>query len=284
MRLVHELAEWRALTHDARARGARVGLVPTMGALHAGHESLIARARSACDVVIVTVFVNPRQFGDAADLDNYPRTLDADVEVCARAGADAVVAPALVDMWPSYPAPTATTVTVSSLTARWEGVGRPGHFDGVTSVVAKLFALTGPCAAYFGEKDFQQLVVVRQMVADLAFDVSVVGCPIVRDADGLALSSRNARLSADGRARALALSRAVGAVADAPLSASQARATVARALADPGLDVAYADVVDVGTLEPVDDSFSGAARVLVAAVVDGVRLLDNGPVTIVGDA
>lgn len=284
MRLVHELAEWRALAHDARARGARVGLVPTMGALHAGHESLITRARAECDVVLVTIFVNPRQFGDAADLAAYPRTLDADLEACARAGADAVVAPALAEMWPSYPAPTATTVSVSTLTARWEGVGRPGHFDGVTSVVAKLFALTGPCAAFFGEKDFQQLVVVRQMVADLAFEVAVVGCPIVRDADGLALSSRNARLTADGRARARVLSRAVAAVADAPLSAAQARAAIARELAEPGVDVAYADVVDVGTLEPVGDSFAGTARVLVAAVVDGVRLLDNGAVTIEGRA
>jgi len=284
VRLVHELAEWRALAHDARARGARVGLVPTMGALHAGHESLITRARAECDVVLVTIFVNPRQFGDVADLAAYPRTLDADLEVCARAGADAVVAPALAEMWPSYPAPTATTVSVSTLTARWEGVGRPGHFDGVTSVVAKLFALTGPCAAYFGEKDFQQLVVVRQMVSDLAFDVSVVGCPIVRDADGLALSSRNARLTADGRVRARALSRAVAAVSDAPLRAAQARATLARELVEPGVEVAYADVVDVGTLEPVGDSFAGVARVLVAAEVDGVRLLDNGAVTIEGGA
>jgi pantoate--beta-alanine ligase len=278
--VVRASALWRARTEGARARGQRVGLVPTMGSLHAGHGSLISAARSACDFVVVTIFVNPRQFSDTADLAAYPRTPAEDHARCETWGADLVVEPGLSEIWPSYPAPTPTTVSVAGLSERWEGAGRPGHFDGVASVVAKLLVISGPGAAYFGEKDFQQLAVVRQLVRDLSFAIDVVGCPIVRDSDGLALSSRNERLSASGRSHALALSRAVSSVGACPTAVSQARSTLARSLAGSGVDVAYADVVDPATLEPLDDAFDGEGRVLVAGIVDGVRLLDNGPVTI----
>jgi pantoate--beta-alanine ligase len=253
-----------------------------MGALHAGHASLIERSRTECDVVVVSIFVNPRQFSDGADLARYPRTEDDDLAVCERAGADVVVIPDLAVMWPAYPAPTATTVSVAGLATRWEGVGRPGHFDGVTSVVAKLFAITGPCAAYFGEKDYQQLAVVSQMVADLGFDVDVIGCPIVRDTDGLALSSRNVRLSQRARGTARALSQAITELGSMSHTVDHARSVLGSTLTVAGLELAYADVVDPSTLDPIESKYRGEARALVAGVVDGVRLLDNGPVTIVG--
>jgi pantoate--beta-alanine ligase len=281
--VVRAPAAWRALTEDARARGQRVGLVPTMGALHAGHASLIAAARRECDFVVVTIFVNPRQFSDNADLGAYPRTPAEDHAVCEENGSDLVVEPALADIWPQSPRPTATTVSVAGVSERWEGAGRPGHFDGVASVVAKLMIINGPGAAYFGEKDFQQLVVVRQMVLDLSLDVAVVGCPIVRDADGLALSSRNQRLSDDGRRDALALSRAVSTVGAAPVTVTTARATLANSLATSAIDVAYAEIVDPVTLNPLHNVCVGEGRVLVAGVVDGVRLLDNGPVQLIAE-
>src|SRR5665213_2857303 len=165
-----------------------VGLVPTMGALHAGHTSLIEVAKSRGDVVIATSFVNPRQFEDQSDLARYPRTPEVDRTAAESHGVDCFVEPTLTAMWPVYPDPTPTTVRVRALSDVLEGAARPGHFDGVTSVVAKLLIVTGPCRVYFGEKDFQQLAVIRQMVHDLSFDVEVVGCAIVRDADGLALS------------------------------------------------------------------------------------------------
>lgn len=254
-----------------------------MGALHAGHDSLIAAARRNCDVVLVTIFVNPRQFSDALDLANYPRSPDADYARCERAGVDAVAAPTLAQMWPNGPGETATTVRVRGLSDVLEGVDRPGHFDGVASVVSKLFNVTGPCTAFFGEKDFQQLAVLRRMVSDLAVPVELVGCPTVRDADGLALSSRNARLTPAARTRALGLSRALRAVGDGVARpASEVRATVRATLSEAGLDVAYAEVVDPLTLAVLNDGDHGAARVLLAAVLDGVRLLDNGPVSVFG--
>jgi pantoate--beta-alanine ligase len=192
---VSTASEWRQAMALARQGGARVGLVPTMGALHAGHLSLMARAKEECDVVAVTIFVNPLQFGDPEDIAKYPRPLAEDLDACASAGVDLVFAPPVSEMYPGWPAPVATTVSVSGVSERWEGASRPGHFDGVATVVAKLFSLAGPCRAYFGDKDFQQLAVVRQMTADLSLPVDVVGCATVREPDGLALSSRNVRLS-----------------------------------------------------------------------------------------
>ena len=277
-----DVEAWRSFASDQRSKGRRVGLVPTMGALHQGHESLFRSARETSDVVLATIFVNPRQFGDARDLENYPRTPERDREVALACGVDCLVSPTLDAMWPDSPAPTPTTVTLGHLGEVFEGAGRPGHFDGVASVVAKLFVITGPCRAYFGEKDFQQLAVIRRMVRDLAFDVEVVGRPIIRDADGLALSSRNVLLSLDDRRRALGLSRALRAASDEPRSADEQRAVLRSVLDEAGVDVAYAQIVNPSTLVPSGDDETGERRALVAGVVGGVRLLDNGPVEIVG--
>ena len=252
-----------------------------MGALHAGHASLFRAAKDSGDVVLATLFINPRQFNDDADLNAYPRTPDRDVEMAEASGVDCLIEPTLREVWPAYPKPTPTIVSVRGVGDVLEGQGRPGHFDGVASVVAKLLTVSGPCRAYFGEKDFQQLAVVRQLVHDLAFDVEVVGCGIVRDDDGLAFSSRNARLSADARTRALALSRAVRAVAATTAPAGVLRALMVDVMTQVDLDVAYAEVVDPVTLVPSGDDESGTARAMVAAVVDGVRLIDNASVTLI---
>jgi len=265
----------------ARAAGRTVGLVPTMGALHDGHVSLIARARAECDVVAVSIFVNPLQFGDPEDMARYPRTLERDLFVCAEAGADVVFVPTVAEMYPSWPAPPATTVSVRGVSDRWEGASRPGHFDGVATVVSKLFSIAGPCRAYFGLKDFQQLAVVRRMVSDLCLPAEVVGCPIVREADGLALSSRNVRLSVAERAAATALARALAAgrgalAAGARSGAEVSRAMRAAAAGEPLVCLDYAVAVDAVSLEEVGDIDDvGAVRLLVAAQVGPVRLIDN---------
>jgi pantoate--beta-alanine ligase len=269
------LASWREFAQAARDARRRVALVPTMGALHGGHVSLVRCARENGDVVLLTSFVNPRQFSDAGDLARYPHTPDADVDLARASGVDAIVTPTLSEMWPDYPADTLTTVSVRGLGDVLEGVGRSGHFDGVASVVAKLLAVSGPCRAYFGEKDFQQLVVVRRMVRDLSFDVDVVGCPTQRDESGLALSSRNARLSPAGREQATALSRALRAARESTAVASERRDLMGEVMLAAGVEVAYADVVDVDTLAPLGDEDRRRARALVAGYVEGVRLIDN---------
>jgi pantoate--beta-alanine ligase len=282
MRLITEVEEWRSFAESQRRSNRRVGLVPTMGALHAGHTSLFDAARENGDVVIATLFVNPRQFNDKSDLDRYPRTPEVDRATAEAHGVDCLVEPTLAAMWPAYPDVTPTTVSVRGLSDVLEGAARPGHLDGVASVVAKLLIVTGPCRVYFGEKDFQQLAVIRQMVSDLSFDAEVVGCAIVRHDDGLALSSRNVQLGADARRRALALSRAVAAVAEAPAPASEHRRRLRETLGT-DLDVVYAEVVNPATFAPSLDTDSGQARALVAANVDGVRLIDNGPVVLKGE-
>ena len=234
----------------ARSAGRTVGLVPTMGALHAGHASLIRRSAAECDVTAVTVFVNPLQFGAGEDFATYPRDLDADVAVAGAAGAGTVFAPAVEEMYPDG-AP-AVTVHVAGEDVL-EGALRPGHFDGVATVVAKLFNLAGPCRSYFGEKDWQQLRVVRRLVADLSFPVEVVACPTVREADGLALSSRNLRLSPEERRAAGVLYRALTAY--------------------PGR--AMADVVAEEPLATLDYSEVVGDRAVIAARIGGVRLIDN---------
>ena len=249
-----------------------------MGALHDGHLSLVRRARDNDDVVVLTSFVNPRQFSDERDLATYPSTPEADALAAEAAGVSAFVTPALHEMWPDHPGPTLTTVSVSRLGERLEGEGRPGHFDGVASVVAKLFTLTGPCRAYFGEKDFQQLVVVRRMVRDLAFDVDVVGCATRRLDNGLAMSSRNARLSRAGLIQATALSRALSAARQSGAVASARRALMDDVMRASGVEVAYADIVHATSLEALGDGASGVARAMVAGFVEGVRLIDNAEV------
>jgi pantoate--beta-alanine ligase len=283
MRRITEVEEWRDYCDVQRGEDRRVGLVPTMGALHAGHASLFDAAKVHGDVVVATMFVNPRQFEDRGDLERYPRTPDVDRAMAEAHGVDCLVEPTLAAMWPDFPEATPTTVTVRSLSDVLEGAARPGHFDGVASVVAKLLTVTGPCRVYFGEKDFQQLAVIRQMVRDLSFAVEVVGCAIVRDADGLALSSRNVLLAPDARRRALALSRAITAVAAAPASASEHRRTLHEVLGSAGVDVVYAEVVDPTTFARSSDVDAGDARALVAARIDGVRLIDNGPVVLKGE-
>ncbi len=251
-----------------------------MGALHAGHTSLFDAAKRNGELVVATIFVNPRQFNDAADLRAYPRTPGADAALAAAHGVDCLVEPTLDAMWPQDPTSPPSRVWVGGISESLVGGGRPGHFEGVASVVAKLLAITGQCRAYFGEKDFQQLAVVRQMVHDLGFDVEVVGSAIVRDHDGLALSSRNVLLAPPQRTSALGLSRALRAAEALAAPASIVRETMLTILEDSGLDVAYAEVVDPITFEASSDYESGERRALVAARVGGVRLIDNATVTL----
>lgn len=264
-----------------RAGGHRIGVVPTMGALHEGHRSLLRRAAQECDAVVVTIFVNPLQFGDSKDLATYPRTLQDDLHLCQREEVSLVFAPPLEEMYPEGPEAMLTQVSVRQLAAAWEGAARPGHFDGVATVVAKLFAMCGPAKAYFGEKDFQQLAVVRRMAADLSFPVEVVGCPTVREPDGLARSSRNVRLSRPGRAAASVLHRALAAGSQAVRAAASDPAAVASVMAqvvgeEPLAALDYAAVVDPGDLTtPERLTPGGTWRLLVAATIDSVHLIDN---------
>ncbi len=270
------LAEFSARLDAERLSGRTVGVVLTMGALHAGHASLLRRAAEECDAVALSVFVNPTQFAEATDLDRYPRTLEADLTVARDAGCGLVLAPSVEEM---YPDGAPTTVTVGALAARWEGASRPGHFDGVATVVTKLLSATGRCRAYFGEKDFQQLAVVRRVIRDLSLPVEVVGCATVREADGLAMSSRNVRLSAVERAAAVCLPRALAAGSASYRSGGDARAAEAAmaevVAAEPLVALDYAALVDAGDLEPVGAATDAPTRLLIAARVGPVRLIDN---------
>jgi pantoate--beta-alanine ligase len=274
-------AEVRSGSVALRAHGARLGLVPTMGALHAGHRALIRRAVAGNDAVLVSIFVNPLQFGPAEDLGRYPRTLDADLAMCQQEGVAAVFAPDRAAMYPG--GTPGTAVDPGPLGEILEGRSRPGHFAGVLTVVAKLLHLVAPGTAYFGEKDFQQLTLIRAMARDLDFDLEVVGCPTVRDPDGLALSSRNAFLSAADRARALTLSRALfagaGSAADGgPAVLKRAREILAAGPGGlPAVDMDYLELRDPD-LGPAPER--GSARLLVAARVGATRLIDNVPVTL----
>lgn len=279
MQRVAEVAELRAALAAARAEGARVGLVPTMGALHAGHLALVDAARAECDAVVVSIFVNPLQFAPGEDFERYPRDLEGDLGKLADRGVRVVFTPSAATFTPPD---QRTTVHVAGLGQVLEGASRPGHFDGVATIVTKLLNAVGPDRAYFGEKDFQQLVIIRTLVRDLALPVTVVGAPIVRDADGLALSSRNAYLSAEQRAQALALSAALGEAAEVwadpsrPADASATRARLrSRLEAAPGVRLDSAEVVDPETLEPLEGVVGGPAQALVAAYVGATRLIDN---------
>lgn len=267
----------RQLGQLMRERGGPVGLVPTMGALHRGHMSLIGRCADECGITVVSIFVNPAQFNDESDLEKYPRTLDADAALCEQSGVDIVFAPSPAEV---YPDGFATSVHVKGLTDRWEGEFRPGHFDGVATVVAKLFGMVMPDRAYFGEKDFQQLAVVRRMTADLNLPVEIVGCPTVREADGLAMSSRNVRLSAEERQAALRISTAMEWMAQYELGQADA-ATLAMSgrigmEGDDGLlEVEYLSIVDPQTLEPRDGAVQDRDRIIAAVRCGDVRLIDN---------
>lgn len=260
-----------------RGPGERA-VVMTMGALHDGHAALVRAAREhagPAGTVVVTVFVNPLQFGPHEDLDRYPRTLDADLEVCARNGADAVFAPSAEEVYPG--GEPQVRLSAGPMGERYEGASRPGHFDGMLTVVAKLLHLTAPDAAFYGEKDAQQLALIRRMVRDLNFPVEIVGVPTVREADGLALSSRNRYLSPGERNRALALSRALfagrDAVADGPKAVREAAAAVLGA-APVALD--YVALVDPSGFTGIEDeAYRGEAVLAVAARVGATRLIDN---------
>jgi len=280
---VHEtIADLRAALDAARGRGKRIGLVPTMGALHAGHASLITRAVAECDAVCTSIFVNPLQFGPSEDLDAYPRSLSSDIFLADEAGSAFVFAPSIDEM---YADGTMTTVSVDGpLTKVLEGASRPTHFDGVATVVAKLFAIVGPCHAYFGEKDFQQLAVVRRMTTDLSLPVEVIGCPTVRDADGLAMSSRNAYLEPDERRAAPTLHRALAIGADCVRAGERDPRIVIDAMtaaitAEPLFELDYAAVVDAATFA-TPASLAGEVRLLAAARIGKARLLDNLGVTV----
>jgi pantoate--beta-alanine ligase len=254
-----------------------VGLVPTMGALHAGHAALIESAATESASTVVTIFVNPMQFGPSEDFGRYPRSLDSDLAACERAGADMVWAPAVEDVYPGGPSRTA--VEPGRLGAELEGASRPGHFAGVLTVVAKFFGLVRPAVGFFGEKDYQQLVLIRQMAADLELPVAVAGVPTVRESDGLALSSRNVYLSTDERRQALALSRALFAGQAASPRGADAVLVTARAVLAEERGVAPDYLELRGTdLGPAPER--GPARLLVAARVGSTRLIDNVPVTL----
>jgi pantoate--beta-alanine ligase len=287
VRTLARAAELRERLDAARCAGRRVGLVPTMGALHAGHGSLVRAAAADCDEVVVTVFVNPLQFGPGEDLDAYPRDPDGDAALCAAAGATVLFAPPVEEMYPDGRDRVLTSVTVESLAAGMEGSSRPTHFAGVCTVVAKLFNLAGPCRAYFGEKDFQQLAIVRRMARDLSFPVEVVGCPTVREPDGLAMSSRNRYLSDAERAAAPVLVRALWAGAGAFVAGTTDAATLRELMAEvvaaePLARLDYVEVADAETLRPVKVAtpscrLFGAVQVGRARLIDNVAVDDTGP-------
>ena len=274
MQTVRQSEELAQAAADLRREG-RLALVPTMGALHAGHLALIEEANRRADKVAASIFVNPLQFGAGEDLDRYPRREADDARMLEEAGCDLLWLPSVSDI---YPDGFATKISVAGVSERWEGEARPGHFDGVATVVAKLLLSVGPDVALFGEKDFQQLAVIRQMVRDLAIPVEIVGVPTVREHDGLALSSRNAYLSTDERSRAVALPQALraardGIVGGVPVAAALRDAK--QALVDGGfLKIDYLALVDAGTLEPLGQA-RGTMRLIAAAQMGTTRLIDN---------
>jgi pantoate--beta-alanine ligase len=276
MRTMHTVTEARAALQTARRAGHTIGLVPTMGALHDGHLSLIERARAECDVVVVSLFVNPAQFNESADLDRYPRREQRDRELAAAAGGDLLFSPAVEEI---YPAGFSTSVEVLGLTDRLEGTVRgAGHFRGVTTVVMKLLNIVSPDVAYFGQKDAQQAIVIRRMVEDLNMNVRIETCPTVREADGLAMSSRNAHLNPEERARALAMPRAlaaaIAAVKDGERSADALTAAAAAAMSEFDVEPEYVELVQPDTLDPVA-CLEQPALLAIAARVGETRLIDN---------
>lgn len=276
MKVLHDLDEARRWLDEQRRRGHRVGFVPTMGSLHDGHRSLLRRAAATTDVSVASIFVNPLQFGPDEDLDAYPRSLETDLAMAHDERIDGVIVPSTEAM---YPEPMKTLVRVEQLSAGLESISRPTHFDGVTTVVAKLFNLVGPCSAFFGEKDYQQLAQIRRMVSDLSFPVDVVGCPTVREPDGLALSSRNAYLDGPQRAAATVLSRALVAGIDLIAGGESSPAAVEQVMAatvqrEPLAELDYAAVRDPETLGELG-TIADRVRLLMAARIGTTRLIDN---------
>ena len=276
MKVIHTIEDLQAGLSVLKAQGKKVGLVPTMGALHAGHASLVKRSVNENDVTVVSVFVNPTQFNDKNDLVKYPRTLEADCKLLEDCGATLVFAPSVEEM---YPEPDTRQFGYAPLDTVMEGAFRPGHFNGVCQIVSKLFDAVKPHRAYFGEKDFQQLAIIREMVRQMKFDLEIVGCPIVREEDGLALSSRNARLSSDERVNALNISRTLfkSRTFAATHSVSETQKMVEDAIAAaPGLRLEYFEIVDGNTLQKIGDWNETSYAVGCITVFCGeVRLIDN---------
>jgi pantoate--beta-alanine ligase len=276
--IVRTVADLRALARGWKVKGDAVGVVPTMGALHDGHLSLARRARTECDRVITTIFVNPKQFNNPEDLKKYPRSEEADAALLATVPVDAIFAPPVEEV---YPEGFITNVTMQGVAQPLEGYMRPGHFDGVATVVTKLFGMTLADRGYFGQKDWQQLQVVLRLVRDLNIPVEVVGCETIREGDGLAMSSRNVRLTAEGRAKAPILYAAITRAADDIRAGHADRMAIreaAETMRKAGFErVEYIELRDAETLMPSDDP-RRPRRMLAAAWIDGVRLIDNIPV------
>ena len=279
MQTLHRIAELRSLLDDARRVGRTVGLVPTMGYLHSGHQSLIEAAARDCDEVVTTVFVNPLQFAAGEDLDAYPRDIEGDSAKARESGCTVMFVPEESEMYPLGRDAVATSVSVAALASVMEGASRPTHFAGVCTVVAKLFNIAGACRAYFGEKDYQQLAIIRTMAADLSFPVDVVGIPTARAPDGLALSSRNAYLDDDERAVAPvlneALRRGAAAINAGEVDADEVRRTMATVIESAPLGkLDYVEVADPDSLEPLDRC-GPDARLFGAVQFGRARLIDN---------
>jgi pantoate--beta-alanine ligase len=275
MKICATISEARAACRDARAGRKRLGLVPTMGALHEGHLSLV-RAAKGCDAVAVSIFVNPTQFGPTEDLSKYPRQFDRDCQLLEKEGIEILFAPSVDEI---YPQNQATWVVVEGLSEKLDGRSRPGHFRGVTTIVAKLFHIIEPDAAFFGQKDAAQLALIRRMVQDLNFRIEVVACPIVRESDGLAMSSRNAYLNREERGRALVLQRSLQQVQQefqkGERIAARLIATAKKVFArEPQVVLDYFEIVDPDTLDPVE-RISQKTLVVVAAYAGTTRLIDN---------
>lgn len=276
MERVTSVEEARSVLRHPRLEGRTIGLVPTMGALHEGHLSLVAASRKRCDLTVVSIFVNPTQFGEGEDFEAYPRDPEADAAALEGAGVDVLFAPTVPVM---YPAGATTRVDPGPIGGVLCGASRPGHFSGVATIVAKLLDIVGPGVAFFGEKDFQQLRVIQRVVRDLDIDTRIVGCPIIRERDGLALSSRNRYLSPGQRTHALVLARALGHAQEAAARGETDAAVLESALAaeigsEPGVSLEYAAVVDSETLDRAT-VVTREARALVAARVGSARLIDN---------
>lgn len=276
MKVIHTISELKGELDNCRSLGKSIGLVPTMGALHKGHASLVERAVAENDVVVVSVFVNPTQFNDKNDLKNYPRTLEADCALLESVGAAIAFAPSVEEM---YPEPDTREFSFAPLDTVMEGACRPGHFNGVAQIVSKLFYAVEPHKAYFGEKDFQQLAIIREMVRRLALDLQIVGCPIVREPDGLALSSRNTLLTSEERERALTISRTLFASLEFAKENTLAatKAFVEKAINDTeGLELEYYQIVDGNTLQEIQEwSDSDYVVGCIALFCGKIRLIDN---------
>jgi len=277
MEQIATIAEMRVHIKEARRQRKRIGIVPTMGFLHEGHLSLVKAAREKCDLIVMSIFVNPLQFGPNEDFERYPRNIERDREMAASAGVDLLFTPDVSEM---YPQPILTNISVANVTAPLCGASRPGHFDGVATVVTKLFQIVQPDYAFFGQKDAQQVAVITQMVNDLSMPVEIVPCPIIREADGLAMSSRNVYLSEEERKQALVLSQSLKraeAWLDEGVALAEIKARLIQSITEmPLAAIDYVEILRFPNLEPVEQEVAGQAIIMALAVKFGkTRLIDN---------